>query len=1129
MHTMSATVIRRRITLVTLLLASFLASCGGGGSSGTSPPPPTAPSDLKYPAAPAFVINTAITPLTPTVVGEVTSYSVTPALPAGLSLNTTSGVISGTPTTLAAKANYTVMAINAGGSTTAAVSIVVTPVTATLTITTQPSSVSVGAGGTATFEIAATGNGTLSYQWYLIAGGTTSTITGATAATLTVTANAATAGTYNCIVTDTLTNGSTAKATSANASLTVTAATVSAAITADNWVASSTAGLVASVTAQSGATYTWSISNGTITAGQGTPQISYTSGSLGPLQITATVTAQLAGSAVGVKNVVVIAAVPMASVFAQSSVLTGATGILASTPAIAGGSYAWSLQNGSASAASIGSTAADVLTYSVGATSGSYQISVNVIDPAGNSASVQRSVAVVAGTFVKDVRDMAQRSLHTATLLNDGRVLVAGGDAGIPNALSPTSLPAVSSQSNIVATAEVFDPITTTWAMVGSLATVRAQHTATRLDDGRVLVAGGVDASGNVLASTEIYDPATQSWTAGPPMSVARELPSATLLADGRVLIAGGSNGSVVVATAEIYNPATNAWGSAGPMMSPRVLHSATLLADGRVLAVGGMTQLGTGGQTGSTEVYDPVANSWQSAAALPGGGSLGPAFPEGAVRLPSGDVLVLGANAIYDPPTNTWRPSIPPCSQCLGGIDATTAILLPNGTVLAVGGYFLGVSQPAIYDPVMQAWTAASAPLVPNQSWLSIGIYGTVTALQDGDVLAEGGMVDESSIYPPTAGNSLSVGALYDLAQSSWSTLGSLGHAGYFAASGVLANGQVLVTGGSVLSDAGLLTAQKAADLFDPTTNTWSPAAPMSVYRQQHTATVLQSGQLLVTGGIYGSNYGTGFPAAPFTSAELYDPASNAWSSAGFMSTGRYLHTASLLGNGKVLVAGGDNNLNTPCNCTTFVSSADLYNPATNSFTPTGALVTARYAHTATVLANGSVLVAGGFGGATSTIQSGGAALASVELYDPTTGMWTATGSMNNPRMNHIATLLPSGKVLVAGGSGGTSTLASAEVYDPTSGTWTLVASLTIPRQSQAAVSLSNGTVLVVGGLNDTSSAVLGVGSLEVYDPTVNTWTSTGAMVTTRQFFVLSALGDGRILLDGGAPNASGLPEFYR
>lgn len=127
--------IRRRITVFTLPLASFLlASCGGGGGSGpgTTPPMTAPPSDLKYPTPPAFVVSNAITPLTPTVVGEVTSYSVSPALPAGLTLKTTTGVISGTPTSVVAKANYTVKATNAGGSTTAIVSIVVNSTAASI-------------------------------------------------------------------------------------------------------------------------------------------------------------------------------------------------------------------------------------------------------------------------------------------------------------------------------------------------------------------------------------------------------------------------------------------------------------------------------------------------------------------------------------------------------------------------------------------------------------------------------------------------------------------------------------------------------------------------------------------------------------------------------------------------------------------------------------------------------------------------------------------------------------------------------------------------------------------------------------------------------------------------------------
>jgi hypothetical protein len=289
---------------------------------------------------------------------------------------------------------------------------------------------SVPAGGTASLTVAATGNGTLTYQWYVegIACPNCNAVQGATTPTLTLTAvNAGTAGAYYCIVTNTL-NGTKATATSASGTVNVFEPTGSGAIGADSAVLPNTAGYVASVAAQSGVTYTWTISNGTITAGQGTTQIAYTSGNLGLLQLTVTVSGATAGTVVGVKNLFVVSSLPIVSIFAQSAVLPNASGVLASTRPAPGGTYGWTLLNGTASATVVGADTTDPLTYNVGATPGSYQISVDVTDSAAES-SATRTLSVVQGTFLKDVRDMAQRSLHTATLLTDGRVLFAGGDA----------------------------------------------------------------------------------------------------------------------------------------------------------------------------------------------------------------------------------------------------------------------------------------------------------------------------------------------------------------------------------------------------------------------------------------------------------------------------------------------------------------------------------------------------------------------------------------------------------------------------------------------------------------------------------------------------------------------------
>ena len=155
--------------------------------------------------------------------------------------------------------------------------------------------------------------------------------------------------------------------------------------------------------------------------------------------------------------------------------------------------------------------------------------------------------------------------------------------------------------------------------------------------------------------------------------------------------------------------------------------------------------------------------------------------------------------------------------------------------------------------------------------------------------------------------------------------------------------------------------------------------------------------------------------------------------------------------------------------------------------FEDTGNLVTARFFHTATLLPNGKVLVAGGL--------HDGSTLASAELYDPASGTWTATGSLATARDHHTATLLPNGKVLVAGGFDGSVALASAELYDPASGTWTATGSLATARYGHTATLLPNGKVLVAGGLTDSGS----LASAELYDPASGTWTATGSLATAR------------------------------
>jgi N-acetylneuraminic acid mutarotase len=204
-----------------------------------------------------------------------------------------------------------------------------------------------------------------------------------------------------------------------------------------------------------------------------------------------------------------------------------------------------------------------------------------------------------------------------------------------------------------------------------------------------------------------------------------------------------------------------------------------------------------------------------------------------------------------------------------------------------------------------------------------------------------------------------------------------------------------------------------------------------------------------------------------------------------GSLNTARYNHTAALLQNGEVLVTGGVDVTGNP------IASAELFNPTTGKWTVTGSMSEAREAFTATLLQSGEVLVAGGFG-------YFGDCLAAAELYNPSTGEWTPTGSMTQGRCSPSATLLPSGDVLVAGGGqtgSFSNTLTSAELYNPSTGAWQTTGSLNVGRSNAAAI-LENGQVLAAGGSNYSNGIYTLLASAELYNPATGLWTLTASMV---------------------------------
>ena len=313
--------------------------------------------------------------------------------------------------------------------------------------------------------------------------------------------------------------------------------------------------------------------------------------------------------------------------------------------------------------------------------------------------------------------------------LSSGDVLLAGGEG------EDLEQPTIT---------ELYSPKANIWSPAGSIATPIQEHTLTLLASGKVLLAGGqhIDyaiGKGQIVAATQLFTPSAKSWAAGPPMGTARSSHTATRLADGRVLVAGGTVGAgkALTATTEIYNPQKNTWMPGGPMTTSRSGHVATLLADGRVLVTGGQVQAGAV-FTASAEIYDPAMNAWTAAAPMSQ-----PRLQHAALLLPNGRVLAAGKSytdspgpaatgdaEIFDPKANAWTPTGLMAHPAWG----VTLTLLPSGKALLTHHEKTPhTTRAQVYDPAEDVWTIATTPLSPHH-------VRTTTLLSTGKVLVVGG-----------------------------------------------------------------------------------------------------------------------------------------------------------------------------------------------------------------------------------------------------------------------------------------------------------------------------------------------------------------------------------------------------
>ena len=888
--------------------------------------------------------------------------------------------------------------------------------------------------------------------------------------------------------------------------------------------------------------------------------------------------------------------------------------------------------------------------------------SAEIFDPFANQG---------VGAFTAIGNMNSPRFKHTATLLSTGKVLITGGFNGGPTSLS-------------VASAELFDPSTNAFTPTGSMNIPRARHTSTLLPDGTVLEAGAINSFNGVVAAApaELYSPASGTFTLTGQMITGREFADATLIPpNGSVLVSGGDDGVNVLAATELYyNPVAQTpavitttsvpngfvsqpyvqllleqnrsgpvvWSLASGTLPPGITLSSRGVLFGTPTATGSFTFTvqvtdGMSTATGSFTINVSLVPLAFTSNTMPAAGSgkaysqllpvVGGTLPYTATlasgSLPAG--LALSANGLvtgtpgsagsFTFTVNVTDSSTPvqsatqtltmavdtlfitttvlpdgivgvPYNVAIGTVGGTlplsfslTTAAFPPGLVIqqpaanSHSGALVGTPTLAGHYTFAESVVDSSAPGQTTTQYYVMDVFPAGTAAVPATVTFQsqpqnsvGGQILTGSpirVHVTDANNAPIVGASVaisfngaplcptavlsgtltgitningnavfpdlsiDRGQNGYTLVASAGSAsavsqpftvngfcpianvpvlsGFLGAGTLLKTGKVLLAGGTDANG----NDTNVAELFDPTTETFSLTGSMQLTRRTHTASLLPDGRVLIAGG-HGSATPQSEPPATAT-AEIYDPATGTFAfTAGPMNVARLGHTATLLTDGTVLIAGGQ----TP---NRFLNTAELFDPGTGLFTLLSAtLTTARTFHTATLLADGTVLLAGGRSPGGPLNQ--GVELASAEIYDPLAKSFTAvSATMNSPRGAFSSVLLPNGRVLLIGGenaivSAGITATASGELYNPGSHTFTATGSMSTPREFFTANVLANGQLLVVGGLTSITSTQAVLSSAEVYDPLTGAFSPTGALGSARAEQSAVVLNDGSVLVSQGA-----------
>ncbi|WP_437521481.1 kelch repeat-containing protein [Sorangium sp. So ce726] len=756
------------------------------------------------------------------------------------------------------------------------------------------------------------------------------------------------------------------------------------------------------------------------------------------------------------------------------------------------------------------------------------------------------------------------RGEHTATVLQDGRVLVAGG---YPELDRP---PLTNSEATSLQAVEIYDPATRTWTPAAPLLQARSGHAAVLLPDGHVLVAGGrtrnAAALGTSLPSAEIYDPMSDTWTPAGSLSIPHPAPS-MMLAGGRPVLFGqgwdyadrnmdGVAELRYYMNSAIYNPESRGWTELPFCKSvdryttygPNPL-SATLLQDGRVMVTGAGCSL----YDLETQIW-----TWENGAVRPTTEYEAPS----ATTLPGGGVLVLGGisagpgpadpafSQVYFPQDDRWAPTSgsyapasTPCAAGSSGSQGMRTSLLPSGKVLLTGGVepcfaqgttdliFPFHATRAIFDEATLSWS--SLALEPPATMARA--HHSSTRLNDGSVLIAGGYIDASTATASAVlfreRSQLGAACETDSDCGSGSCADSVccdaPCAGpcdaCAAASGASQDGACTPLSGVACDDAdacvvgGVCEAGACVD---------GAAAPDGTPCSD--GDVCSAASACVGGACTGSSLAVCLPVDDCHEAPVCDPAAGcaapasakpdgtpcdfAGSAEGWEATGRMgvllnQPAATLLQDGTLLMIGFGETGNPPQAGSVWLR----YDPSTGSWQPPEKLDGLKLPSRLASLPDGTAL---GLPDRPRRRPS------PTMRFDPEAGVWTPAATSIGPRLMARATITPlaDGRLLVAGGdniidAGGE----MVEIYDSVTNTWTQAAPMNVPRSLATATLLQDGRVLVAGGDEDSPEV-----SAEIYDAATNTWTRVASMHWSRHQHAATRLLDGRVLVVGGRGGSS-------